>query len=242
MINNRYVLTIGIATVSLVLLFAMSVLSIAVGPPQGPPHTNPENGDMFTTGCAQKETGALRVADCDLDTGEGCLNSERCVEFPGVPPPTQSCPSLIGGATGPGPITITEPRHFVYFSGTQDNFGNVGLGQAQQSVERAGSFRNLDVRLTTPPGGDANYVFAFEVNGGVTPITCKISGTDISCKDIKDDDCANVNPGDLISFGAAPTGSVNGTKFRHTVEFDGCLCCDGYPPDRRGNCRPPILH
>jgi hypothetical protein len=214
--------TIVFAGLSFAVLFSMSVPSYS-----GEPMT-------IDRGCMKKQNGQFRYEECYSDAD--CLPSEQCVLLGTA----LGCPSLIGGATGPDPITLTDPRHLVYFSGSKDNFGLVG--PAQQSVERAGSFRNLDVRLTTPPGGAAFYVFVFEVNGGTTPISCKISGSNISCEDTKDD-CVDVNPGDLISFGIDPNGGPAGTKFRHTIEFNGCVCCDGQPPyihkDGTATCRAP---
>ena len=218
--KRNLITAIAFVGLSVALLFSMSTPSFAV------------NGELMNieTACLGKN-GVLRYEDCSSD--EQCLHSETCVKL-GAPP--TSCPSIIGGAATDLASEYTgEFKHISYF--TRTDSPPFGLSGILQSVETTGSFRNLNVVLDTTPGVDKSWEFIFEVGSNPlashgTKLTCNISGSvgvfPIECQDLEH--CVDVEEGSYIGLLARDTNVPNTTSVLHTVQFDGCLCCDGEPP------------
>jgi hypothetical protein len=215
-----------IAGITFAFLFAMSVPGFG-GTTPPPPECD--------TACVGPQ-GQVKLACCETDddcSGEDS-NGWVCLTLLGGgggdgEQVTQSCPSVIGGG-GSGSNGSSSTFYFPYF--LRFNGLVTPLGQAEQSVETAGSIRGLNVIRAS--GTACSTTFTIEINDGTTVHngpSCGGSGADECVQSPAT--CIDVDAGNKIALkGTRDASSCTGSPrdYNHSTVFDGCLCCDGMPP------------
>ena len=92
------------------------------------------------------------------------------------------------------------------------------IGVRNLSLPTPGDLYNLRIVLNAAPGAGTSYIFALEVNGTASALTCTIADTATSCSDTTN--IKTVIPGDDVAIKLTVSGTPTARAMRYSLAWD----------------------